>query len=68
MDFAVEREGQLARVQVKSTMFIDRGYSCTVRGRQGPYEGDPFDYLAAYRLEPTFTLALWHSRRIDNQS
>jgi hypothetical protein len=36
-------------VQVKSTMFIDRGgYSCTVRGCDGPYVGDPFDYLAAY--------------------
>jgi hypothetical protein len=32
-DFAVEHEGQFVRVQVKSTMFIDRGgYSCTVRG------------------------------------
>lgn len=48
-DFAIEHEGQFARVQVKSTMFIDRGgYSCTVRGSDGPYEGDPFDYLAAY--------------------
>ena len=48
-DFAIEHEGQFARVQVKSTMFIDRGgYSCTVRGADGPYEGDPFDYLAAY--------------------
>lgn len=48
-DFAVEHEGEFARVQVKSTMFIDRGgYSCTVRGADGPYEGDPFDYLAAY--------------------
>jgi len=48
-DFAIEHEGQFARVQVKSTMFVDRGgYSCTVRGADGPYEGDPFDYLAAY--------------------
>jgi len=48
-DFAVEHEGEFARVQVKSTMFLDRGgYSCTVRGADGPYEGDPFDYLAAY--------------------
>ncbi len=30
-------------------MFIDRGgYSCTVRGSGAPYEGDPFDYVAAY--------------------
>lgn len=48
-DFAVEHEGEFARVQVKSTMFVDRGgYSCTVRGSEGPYEGDPFDHLAAY--------------------
>jgi len=48
-DFVVEHEGQFARVQVKSTMFKDRGgYSCTVRGSEGPYEGDPFEYLAAY--------------------
>jgi hypothetical protein len=34
---------------MKSTMFEDRGgYSCTVRGSEGPYQGDPFDYLAAY--------------------
>ncbi len=39
------------RVQVKSTMFKDRGgYSCTVRGCRGPYEGDPFDFLAAYLI------------------
>jgi len=48
-DFAIEYEGKFVRVQVKSTMFVDRGgYSCTVRGSDGPYEGDPFDYLAAY--------------------
>jgi len=48
-DFTVEDAGDFARVQVKSTMFVDRGgYSCTVRGSDGPYEGDPFDYLAAY--------------------
>lgn len=30
-------------------MFVDRGgYSCSVRGCDGPYEGDPFDYMAAY--------------------
>jgi hypothetical protein len=50
-DFAVEYEGQFWRVQVKSTMFVDRGgYSCTVRGCRGPYEGDPFDFLAAYLI------------------
>lgn len=48
-DFTLEHQGRFLRVQVKSTMFIDRGgYSCTVRGSDGPYEGDPFDYLAAY--------------------
>jgi len=48
-DFTVEHRGKFLRVQVKSTMFIDRGgYSCTVRGSDGPYQGDPFDYLAAY--------------------
>ena len=48
-DFVVEHKAQFVRVQVKSTMFKDRGgYSCTVRGSDGPYEGDPFDYLAAY--------------------
>src|SRR5579862_2848714 len=48
-DFAVEYKGSFARVQVKSTMFVDRGgYSCSVRGWSGPYEGDPFDFLAVY--------------------
>ncbi|HKV77927.1 MAG TPA: group I intron-associated PD-(D/E)XK endonuclease [Candidatus Sulfotelmatobacter sp.] len=48
-DFTVEHHGKFLRVQVKSTMFVDRGgYSCTVRGSDGPYEGDPFDFLAAY--------------------
>jgi len=56
-DFVVEHEGQFARVQVKSTMFKDRGgYSCTVRGSEGPYEGDPFEYLAAY----IFQEDLWY--------
>jgi hypothetical protein len=56
-DFVVEHEGRFARVQVKSTMFADRGgYSCTVRGSDGPYEGDPFDYLAAY----IFQEDLWY--------
>jgi hypothetical protein len=48
-DCVVEHKGRLARVQVKSTMFKDRGgYSCTVRGSSGPYEGHPFEFLAAY--------------------
>lgn len=48
-DFAVEYEGDFKRVQVKSTMFKDRGgYSCTVRGSAGPYEDDAFDFVAAY--------------------
>lgn len=56
-DFAVEHEGAFVRVQVKSTMFKDRGgYSCTVRGCNGPYEGDPFEYLAAY----VFQEELWY--------
>ena len=50
-DFAVEHDGHFVRVQVKSTMFVDRGgYSCSVRGCSGPYEGDPFDFLAAYLI------------------
>jgi len=56
-DFVVECLGRFVRVQVKSTMFIDRGgYSCTVRGSDGPYEGDPFEYLAAY----IFQEDLWY--------
>jgi hypothetical protein len=48
-DFVIEQSGKFVRVQVKSTMFKDRGgYSCTVRGSHGPYQGDPFEYLAAY--------------------
>ena len=50
-DFAVENQGRFVRVQVKSTGFKDRGgYSCTVRGSQGPYSGDPFDFVAAYLI------------------
>ena len=50
-DFAVEHKGQFVRVQVKSTMFKDRGgYSCSVRGCRGPYKGDAFDFLAAYLI------------------
>jgi hypothetical protein len=56
-DFVIEHRKQFQRVQVKSTMFIDRGgYSCTVRGCDGPYVGDPFDYLAAY----IFQEELWY--------
>jgi hypothetical protein len=56
-DFVIEHEGRFVRVQVKSTMFKDRGgYSCTVRGSDGPYEGDPFEYLAAY----VFQEDLWY--------
>jgi hypothetical protein len=49
-DFAVEYAGQFWRVQVKWTMFLDRGgYTVTVRDSHGgPYEGDPFDFVAAY--------------------
>ncbi len=48
-DFVVEHGARCLRVQVKSTMFVDRGgYSCSVRGCRGPYEGDPFDFLAVY--------------------
>ena len=48
-DFVVEYGGRFVRVQVKSTMFVDRGgYSCTVRGADGPYETDSFEFLAAY--------------------
>jgi len=50
-DFVVENGGRFVRVQVKSTMFKDRGgYSCTVRGSRGPYKGDAFDLVAAYLI------------------
>ncbi len=50
-DFAVEFEARFVRVQVKSTMFRDRGgYSCSVRGCRGPYVGDPFDFVAVYLI------------------
>ncbi len=49
-DFVVEDEGRFVRVQVKSTMFKDRGgYSCTVRGSDGPYQGDPLTCGTSYR-------------------
>ncbi len=48
-DVAVEYEARFLRVQVKSTIFKDRGgYSCSVRGSKGPYVGNAFDFLAAY--------------------
>jgi hypothetical protein len=50
-DFVVEGDGQFNRVQVKSTMFVDRGgYSCSVRGASGPYEKDAFDYAAVFLI------------------
>ena len=50
-DFVVEAAGRFVRVQVKSTMFRDRGgYSCSVRGCRGPYVGDVFDFLAVYLI------------------
>lgn len=56
-DFVIETNGRFVRVQVKSTMFVDRGgYSCTVRGCSGPYEGHPFEYVAAY----IFQEDLWY--------
>src|SRR5262249_53794859 len=51
-DFAVEHMGRFLRVQVKSTGYKEPGgygyYRCTVRGSSGPYEGRPFDFLAAF--------------------
>jgi hypothetical protein len=50
-DFVVQAPKQFVRVQVKSTMFVDRGgYSCSVRGASGPYVGDAFDFLAVYLI------------------
>ncbi len=50
-DFVAEHGARCWRVQVKSTMFVDRGgYSCSVRGSNGPYVGDAFDYLAVYLI------------------
>jgi len=50
-DFVVEGDGQFNRVQVKSTMFVDRGgYSCSVRGANGPYEEDAFDFVAVFLI------------------
>jgi hypothetical protein len=56
-DFAVEYQGRFVRVQVKSTMFLDRGgYVVSVRGWSGKYTGDPFDFLAAYVIP----LDIWY--------
>jgi hypothetical protein len=56
-DFAVEYKGRFVRVQVKSTMFLDRGgYTVTVRGWRGKYTGDPFDFVAAYLIP----LDIWY--------
>ena len=50
-DFAVEHQGKFARVQVKSTVAkCGRGYGCTVRGSQGPYARNAFDYVAVYLI------------------
>jgi hypothetical protein len=50
-DFAVEHQGKFARVQVKSTVAkCGRGYGCTVRGSQGPYGRNAFDYAAVYLI------------------
>ncbi len=48
-DFAVERGGKFARVQVKSTISIHgTGYECTLRGCPEPYGPNDFDFLAVY--------------------
>jgi len=50
-------KGRFVRVQVKSTMFLDRGgYTVTVRGWRGKYTGDPFDFVAAYLIP----LDIWY--------
>lgn len=49
-DFVVVRgNGQMLRVQVKSTMFREGGgYSCSLKNSRGPYRGNAFDFVAAY--------------------
>jgi len=50
-DFIVEKARRTARVQVKSTMCRrSTGYICRVGDHNGPYEGDPFDFVAAYLI------------------
>ena len=62
-DFAVEYKGRFARVQVKSTMFLDRGgYTLTVRGWKGKYTGDPFDFVAAYLIP----LDIWYILPVES--
>jgi len=62
-DFAVEYRGHFVRVQVKSTMFLDRGgYVVTVRGWRGKYTGDPFDFVAAYLIP----LDLWYILPVES--
>jgi PD-(D/E)XK endonuclease len=66
-DFGVEHAGKFVRVPVKSTMFKDRGgYSCTVRGSRGPYQGDAFDFVAAY-LIPEDTWYIIPAEKIRGQ-
>jgi hypothetical protein len=62
-DFAVEYKGRFVRVQVKSTMFLDRGgYTVTVRGWRGKYTGDPFDFVAAYLIP----LDIWYILPVES--
>jgi hypothetical protein len=62
-DFAVEYKAHFVRVQVKSTMFLDRGgYTVTVRGWRGKYTGDPFDFVAAYLIP----LDIWYILPVDS--
>jgi PD-(D/E)XK endonuclease len=62
-DFAVEYKGRFVRVQVKSTMFLDRGGSVvTVRGWRGKYTGDPFDFVAAYLIP----LDIWYILPVES--
>ncbi len=62
-DFVVEYEGHFSWVQVKSTMFLDRGgYVVTVRGWRGKYTGDPFDFVAAYLIP----LDLWYILPVES--
>jgi hypothetical protein len=51
-DFVVEHKGELARVQVKSTIYeCDGGYMCTACGSHGAYEENSFEYVAAYVIQ-----------------
>jgi len=50
-DFIVEKARRTARVQVKSTICRrNSGYACKVGDCNGAYEGDPFDFIAAYLI------------------